>query len=101
MTFFAPPTRRTVLKGGAATAAVLGAPALLRAQPAAVKIGILQPVTGALAQDGEFGRMGAEIAIDEINAAGGIKALGGAKLQMVFGDARSNPEAGTFWKWAS
>jgi branched-chain amino acid transport system substrate-binding protein len=95
MTFFAPPTRRTLLKGGAAAAAVLGAPALLRAQPAAVKIGILQPVTGALAQDGEFGRMGAEMAINEINAAGGIKALGGAKLQMVFGDARSNPEAGT------
>ncbi|HEX2552344.1 MAG TPA: ABC transporter substrate-binding protein [Microvirga sp.] len=95
MTPFAPSTRRTVLKGGAAAIAVIGAPAILRAQPAAVKIGILQPVTGALAQDGEFGRMGAEMALNEINAAGGIKALGGAKLQMVFGDARSNPEAGT------
>ena len=59
-----------------------------------MKIGILQPVTGALAQDGELGRTGAELAIDEINASGGIKALGGAKLEMVFGDARSNPEAG-------
>lgn len=88
-------SRRAVLKGGAAAAALVSAPAYLRAQGAAVKIGILQPVTGALAQDGELGRTGAELAINEINAAGGIKGLGGAKIEMVFGDARSNPEAGT------
>jgi branched-chain amino acid transport system substrate-binding protein len=86
--------RRRILQGAAATA-VIGAPALLRAQPAMVKIGILQPVTGGLAQDGEYGRLGAEIAINEINNGGGLKALGGAKIQMVFGDARSNPEGGT------
>jgi branched-chain amino acid transport system substrate-binding protein len=84
-------TRRTVL----ASAAVLAAPATLRAQPAAVKLGILQPVTGALAQDGDLGRLGATIAIDEINAGGGIKGLGGAKIEMVFGDARSTPDGGT------
>ena len=89
------PSRRAVLRTGTGAAALLAAPAYLRAQPAAVKIGILQPVTGALAQDGELGRTGAELAINEINASGGIKALGGAKLEMVFGDARSNPEAGT------
>ena len=69
--------------------------AYLRAQAAAVKLGILQPVTGALAQDGEYGQLGAELAIKAINAAGGIKSLGGAKLEMVFGDARSKPEGGT------
>src|SRR5829696_9648302 len=95
MTLLARPTRRTALKGGAASMVVLAAPAILRAQPAALKIGILQPVTGALAQDGDFGRIGAETAINEINSAGGLKTLGGAKLQMVFGDARSNPEGGT------
>ncbi len=89
------PSRRAVLWTGTGAAALLAAPAYLRAQPAAVKIGILQPVTGALAQDGELGRTGAELAIGEINASGGIKALGGAKLEMVFGDARSNPEAVT------
>ncbi|MEJ1158969.1 ABC transporter substrate-binding protein [Prosthecomicrobium sp. N25] len=88
-------TRRTLLKAGSATGAVLAMPAVLRAQPAPVRIGILQPVTGALAQDGEYGRLGAQIAFDEINAAGGLKALGGAKLEMVFGDARSTPEGGT------
>lgn len=88
-------TRRNLLTTGAAGALVLSAPGLVRAQPAPVKLGILQPVTGALAQDGEYGRIGAQLAIDDINAAGGIKSLGGAKIEMVFGDARSNPEAGT------
>ncbi len=90
------PTRRQLIKtaalGGVATLAM---PAYLRAQAPAIKVGIIQPVTGALAQDGEFGRMGAEMALNEINAAGGIKSMGGARLEMVFGDARSNPEAGT------
>ena len=84
-------SRRALL----ATGATLGMPAILRAQPAPVKLGILQPITGALAQDGELGRLGATVAIDEINAAGGIKSLGGAKIEMVFGDARSSPEAAT------
>ena len=92
-------SRRTVLKAGAAAAAVtalpFAAPSILRAQTPVVKIGILQPVTGALAHDGDLGRLGAELAINEINAAGGIKSLGGAKIEMVFGDARSTPEAGT------
>jgi branched-chain amino acid transport system substrate-binding protein len=83
--------RRAVMLGAAGA---LAAPAVLRAQPAAVKLGILKPVTGALAQDGEYGRLGAEAAIAEINATGGIKALGGARIEMVFGDARSNPEGG-------
>jgi branched-chain amino acid transport system substrate-binding protein len=86
------PTRRAVLLGAAGA---LAAPGLLRAQPAAIRVGILQPVTGALAQDGEYGRLGAELAINEINSTGGIRALGGAQIQMVFGDARSNPEGGT------
>ncbi len=83
--------RRTVLGAGTA---LLAAPAVLRAQPAAVKIGLLQPLTGALAQDGELGRIGAEAAVAKINADGGIKALGGAKIEPIIGDARSNPEAG-------
>ena len=83
-------TRRSLLTASA----VLAAPGILRAQPAAVKLGILQPVTGPLAQDGDLGRLGAQLAIDEINAAGGIASMGGAKIDMVFGDARSTPDAG-------
>jgi branched-chain amino acid transport system substrate-binding protein len=84
------PSRRAVLLGAAA----LAAPRVAGAQAPAVKLGILQPVTGALAQDGEYGRIGAELAINEINAGGGLRALGGARIEMVFGDARSNPEGG-------
>jgi branched-chain amino acid transport system substrate-binding protein len=86
---------QTGAAGGVAAAGALAMPAVLRAQARAVKVGILQPITGALAYDGQQGRMGAELAIRDINAAGGIKALGGAKLEMVFGDARSTPEGGT------
>jgi branched-chain amino acid transport system substrate-binding protein len=87
--------RRTVLQGSAAAAALVAMPAVLRAQAQPVKVGILQPVTGALAFDGQQGRIGAEMAIKAVNDSGGIKALGGAPLEMVFGDARSNPEGGT------
>ncbi len=85
-------TRRAALRAGALLPA-LAMPGLLRAQPAAVKIGILQPLTGALAQDGDLGRLGATLAAEAINASGGLKALGGAKLELVVADARSNPEA--------
>ncbi len=83
-------TRRTLL----AASAMLAAPSIARAQNQTVKLGVLQPVTGALAQDGDLGRLGAQLAIDEINAGGGIAGMGGAKLEMVFGDARSTPDAG-------
>lgn len=96
MTTFKGFNRRSLLKTAAyGSIASLSLPAIVRAQGASIKIGVLQPVTGALAQDGEHGRIGAEIAINEINKAGGIKSMGGAKIEMVFGDARSTPEGGT------
>jgi branched-chain amino acid transport system substrate-binding protein len=89
-------SRRHVLKSGAAVAvASVAAPTYLRAQTASIKIGVLQPVTGALAFDGAQGRIGAEAAFKQINDNGGIKSLGGAKFEMVFGDARSTPDGGT------
>src|SRR6266566_9340670 len=76
-------TRRKLLQttavGAAAATAVVNAPSVLRAQGSAVKLGVLHPVSGALSYSGQQGRLGATIAIDEINAAGGIKALGGAR----------------------
>jgi branched-chain amino acid transport system substrate-binding protein len=93
-------TRRRFLQStavgvAAAATGTIAAPGVLRAQAKPVKVGILQPVTGALAHDGQQGRIGAELAIRDINAAGGIKSLGGARIEMVFGDARSTPEGGT------
>ena len=90
------PNRRRFLKRSAALSAgaALGFPAILRAQSGPVKVGVLHPVTGFLAYSGNLCRLGAQLAIGEINASGGIKSLGGARLQAVLGDAQSKPEAG-------
>src|SRR2546423_13986358 len=85
--------RRRFLASTALGAATLAAPAVLRAQGAPIKVGILQPTSGAMSYSGQQGRIGATLALDEINA-GGIKSLGGAKIEPVFGDAQSTPEGG-------
>jgi branched-chain amino acid transport system substrate-binding protein len=84
---------QTSAVGVLAGTGILAAPSVLRAQAAGVKLGILQPVTGALSYSGQQGKLGAQLAIDEINAAGGVKGLG--KIEVVFGDAQSTPEGGT------
>jgi branched-chain amino acid transport system substrate-binding protein len=86
-------SRRLVLQAGAAST-ILGAPGLLLAQARPVKIGLVHPVSGALAYSGSQGRLGCQLAIDEINAAGGIKALGGVKLEAALADSQSRPELG-------
>ena len=88
--------RRQFIKATAVstTLAATGFPAFLRAQPASIKIGLIHPVTGFLQFSGSQCRFGAQLAIDEVNAAGGIKSMGGAKLQSVLGDAQSKPEVG-------
>ena len=85
----------TALGAAAAASGSLAMPSLLHAQGAGVKLGLLHPVTGALSYSGQQGRIGATMAVDEINAAGGIKALGGAKIDPVLGDAQSTPDGGT------
>src|SRR6201984_3306652 len=84
----------TALGAAAAATGLINAPALLRAQGAPVKVGILHPVSGALSYSGQRGRTAAHLALEEINAAGGIKALGGAKIEPMLGDAQSTPEGG-------
>jgi branched-chain amino acid transport system substrate-binding protein len=84
--------RRAFLKAAGAGAAALGFPAVLRAQAPTVKIGVIHPVTGPLAEPGQACRVGAQLAADEVNAAGGIKSLGGARLELLLGDTQSKPE---------
>jgi len=86
--------RTTMLGAAASASAILGGPTYLRAQGAAVKLGVLHPVSGALSYSGQQGRLGATLAIEEINAAGGIKALNGSKIEPILGDAQSTPEGG-------
>lgn len=59
-----------------------------------VKVGILLPLSGPIAPIGQNNRRGHALAIDEINAAGGIKSMGGAKLVMIDGDTQGNPKVG-------
>ncbi|MGH8430150.1 MAG: ABC transporter substrate-binding protein, partial [Solimonas sp.] len=86
-------TRRLALKGaGAAGAVALAAPAMLRAQPSSIRIGAIHPVTGALAETGQACRLGAQMAVEYVNARGGIKSMGGAPLELVLGDSQSNAD---------
>src|SRR5256886_1329223 len=57
-----------------------------------VKIALVAPLSGRWARQGQLKKMGAEMAIEEINAQGGIKALGGAKLVLREADAGDSVE---------
>jgi branched-chain amino acid transport system substrate-binding protein len=59
-----------------------------------VKVGNIIPLSGPSAAVGLQGKNAREMAVEEINAAGGIKSLGGAKLVMVYADSESKPEKG-------
>lgn len=48
-----------------------------------IKIGVIQSLSGPNAQAGNASLQGAQLAADSINAAGGIKALDGAKIELV------------------
>jgi branched-chain amino acid transport system substrate-binding protein len=85
--------RRTFIRQSAAAASALAFPLIGGAQPKAIKVGILHPVTGALAYSGQQCREGALMAIDDINKSG-IRSMGGAKLEVMLGDAQSTPQAG-------
>jgi branched-chain amino acid transport system substrate-binding protein len=78
-------------------AAVAAAGLGVAAQPAwsqakEVKVGLIAPLSGPWARQGELMIKGAEMAIEHINAGGGVKALGGARLRLVTADAGDNAE---------
>ena len=57
-----------------------------------IKIGTLYPVTGDLAKLGDQCLSGVKLAVEEINAAGGIKSMGGAKLVLDNADSQGKPD---------
>lgn len=91
-------SRRDSLKLTLALAIVcvcLGMPGFLFGQPVKeVKFGIIEPLSGPLASLGLQDKNGYQLAIENINKAGGIKSLGGAKLRMIIGDSESKPQVG-------
>jgi branched-chain amino acid transport system substrate-binding protein len=88
--------RRMVVALSIALALALVAPALVapRLAPAAedLKIALVAPLSGRWARQGQLKKMGAEMAIAEINAQGGIKSLGGAKIVLREADAGDSVE---------
>ena len=61
-------------------------------QTAEVKVGLIAPMSGPWARQGDLKLKGANLAIDRINAEGGIKALGGAKMRVIVFDAGDSVE---------
>ena len=89
--------RRTFLKvAGVAGAATLvgGFPYVVHPSVKEVLIGNITPLTGPLAGNGNQVRGGVDLAAEEINAAGGIKSLGGAKLKILHADSEGKVELG-------
>lgn len=83
--------RRKFVAGLGAAALAASLPGRALAAPSEVNVGVILPLSGANAQFGINSRQGLELAADEINAAGGIKAMGGAKLKLIVADATSQP----------
>jgi branched-chain amino acid transport system substrate-binding protein len=75
--------------------AAAGTASLGRARPqtpAEVKIAMLVPLSGPWARQGILEQMGGRLAIEDINAAGGIKSMGGAKLKLIEYDTQDSAE---------
>jgi branched-chain amino acid transport system substrate-binding protein len=88
-------TRRSLLKtaGGIALVSGISAPANLRAQTAdVIKIGHLTPRTGFLGPLGEYAVMAADLAVEEINVAGGTM---GRKVELLKEDSVNPQTAST------
>lgn len=86
--------RRKLVVGGASAALALSLPGLVRAQAGGgdLKIAVLAELSGLMARTGTMLRVGAEMAVEDINKSGGIKALGGRRLSLVIEDVGDNIE---------
>jgi branched-chain amino acid transport system substrate-binding protein len=76
--------------GGAMAAGAFGAYPLRGWAADPVNIGALYPVTGSMAQIGQGCVNAAKLAVEMVNNAGGIKSLGGAKLNLIVSDVQSD-----------
>jgi len=83
--------RRSFVKLSAAAAAANMLPSLSFAQDAATfRIGALTPITGAGSPYGPGMQQAIRIAVDEVNAAGGVA---GRKIELITEDSQTKPDA--------
>lgn len=85
-------SRRTTIIGLGTLAASGLVPAVARSQVKDVELAVVVPLSGAWANSGKAELKGAEMAVEDVNKAGGIAALGGAKLKLNVIDAGQTPE---------
>ena len=76
--------------GGVLATAAFGAVPLRGWAADPVNIGGIYPVTGSFAQIGQACANAAKLAVEMVNNAGGIKSLGGAKLNLILSDVQSD-----------
>jgi len=86
-------TRRTFIAGAIALASAGATPLAYAAAAEPIKIGLITALSGQSALAGEAITRGLTVAIDEINAKGGL--LGGRRLELVRRDDEANPAKGT------
>jgi branched-chain amino acid transport system substrate-binding protein len=79
---------------GVATASMGFPNIILGKEPEEVLIGCVYPLSGPLVREGGYARNGALLAVEDINNAGGIKSLGGAKIKLLVGDCVVDPSKG-------
>jgi len=89
-----PINRRSFMKGtiaaGIGTTA-LSMPALVSAQGNdPIKVGFILPLTGPFAEAGQLQKAAVDMAIEDINNSGGIKSLGGLKVEAVYGSYQTD-----------
>ena len=83
-------SRRAFLGGAASAGTLASLPGIVRAQPAAIRLGTLNPLTGAGGSYGPSMRKTMEWVAQDVNAAGGIN---GRQVQLFSEDDQTNPEA--------
>jgi branched-chain amino acid transport system substrate-binding protein len=71
--------------------AVFGGAAIAQQKPAPVLVGVNIPRTGPAAPLGALAEPAITLAVEQINAAGGIKSLGGALIELRWADNQGNP----------
>src|SRR5580704_11997449 len=76
--------------GGILAAGAFGAVPMRGWAADTVNIGALYPTTGGMAQIGVGCVAAAKLAVEMVNEAGGIKSLGGAKLNLILSDVQSD-----------
>lgn len=81
--------RKFLAKTGAAGVATLASPAILRAAGSPIKIGMPTILSGRVAILGETASVGAKMAVDTFNAAGGID---GRMVELVIRDSKGKPD---------